>query len=67
MGGVIYRMPPIKPGNYRLYFNKLTEFFHAHHEYRVVHSHINENSSFVLREAKEPVFRAGLPTATSAI
>ncbi|BCG57421.1 glycosyltransferase family 1 protein [Paenibacillus sp. URB8-2] len=57
MGGVIYRMPPIKPGNYRLYFNKLTEFFHAHHEYRVVHSHINENSSFVLREAK----RAGIP------
>ncbi|NGM83799.1 glycosyltransferase family 1 protein [Paenibacillus sp. 7124] len=57
MGGVIYRMPPIKPGNYRRYFGRLREFFNVHPEYRVVHSHINENSSFVLRAAK----RAGIP------
>ncbi|AKG33398.1 glycosyl transferase family 1 [Paenibacillus durus ATCC 35681] len=57
LGGVIYRMPPIRPGNYRLYFKKLAEFFGTHSEYRVVHSHINENSSFVLRAAKQ----AGIP------
>ncbi|TLS35783.1 glycosyltransferase family 1 protein [Pseudalkalibacillus caeni] len=53
LGGRIFRMPPIKPGNYRLYFNKLDKFFEEHTEYKVVHSHINENSSFVLRAAKK--------------
>lgn len=57
LGGRIYRMPQIRPGNYRTYFKKLDQFFTEHLEYRVVHSHINENSSFVLRAAK----RAGVP------
>ena len=50
-------MPQIRPGNYRLYFGQLDEFFANHSEYKVVHSHINENSSFVLRAAK----KAGIP------
>ena len=53
MGGRIIRMPQIRPGNYQLYFKKLEGFFTTHKEYKVVHSHINENSSFVLRAAKE--------------
>jgi glycosyltransferase involved in cell wall biosynthesis len=53
LGGKIYQMPQIKPGNYRLYFKHLDEFFTNHKEYKVVHSHINENSSFVLRAAKK--------------
>jgi glycosyltransferase involved in cell wall biosynthesis len=53
LGGKIYKMPPIKPGNYRRYFRMLDSFFISHPEYRVVHSHINENSSFVLRAAKK--------------
>jgi glycosyltransferase involved in cell wall biosynthesis len=57
LGGKIFRMPQIKPGNYRLYFKLLDEFFINHMEYKVVHSHINENSSFVLRAAK----KAGIP------
>jgi glycosyltransferase involved in cell wall biosynthesis len=57
LGGRIYKMPQIKPGNYRLYFKLLDEFFKNHKEYKVVHSHINENSSFVLRAAK----KAGIP------
>lgn len=57
LGGKIYRMPQIRPGNYRLYFKQLGDFFADHPEYKVVHSHINENSSFVLRAAK----RAGVP------
>ncbi|RSK53479.1 glycosyltransferase family 1 protein [Bacillus canaveralius] len=56
LGGKIYRMPQIKPGNYRLYFQLLDDFFVNHPEYKVVHAHINENSSFVLRAAK----RAGV-------
>jgi len=57
LGGRIYRMPSIKPGNYKLYFHALNDFFAQHREYRVVHSHINENCSFVLRAAK----LAGVP------
>jgi glycosyltransferase involved in cell wall biosynthesis len=57
LGGNIYQMPQIRPGNYRQYFKQLDEFFKRHPEYRVVHSHINENSSFVLRAAKQ----AGVP------
>jgi glycosyltransferase involved in cell wall biosynthesis len=57
LGGRIYKMPQIKPGNYQKYFKLLYVFFAENQEYRVVHSHINENSSFVLRAAK----RAGVP------
>ena len=52
LGGRIYRMSPIKPGNYRKYFKELDKFFNEHKEYKVIHSHINENSGFVLRSAK---------------
>ncbi|MBT2709471.1 glycosyltransferase family 1 protein [Pseudomonas sp. ISL-84] len=57
LGGRIFKMPRIRPGNYRKYFKKLDGFFESNKGYRIVHSHINENSSFVLRAAK----RAGIP------
>ena len=53
LGGNIYRMPAIKPGNYRKYFKALDNFFKEHNEYTTVHSHINENSGFVLKYAKK--------------
>ncbi|WP_227936342.1 glycosyltransferase family 1 protein [Alkalihalobacillus deserti] len=57
LGGNIYKMPQIRPGNYKKYFKLLDDFFLLHSEYRVVHSHINENSSFVIRAAN----KAGVP------
>lgn len=56
LGGRIYKMPPIRPGKYRTYFKQLDVFFSEHPEYKVVHAHNNENSSFVLRAAE----RAGV-------
>ena len=53
LGGKIYRMLPIRPGNYHKYFGQLDKFFHEHKEYKVVHSHMNENSAFVLKAAKK--------------
>ena len=54
MGGKIYRMPRIMPGNYNKYFKLLDEFFRKNsNQYRVVHSHINENSGLVLKYAKK--------------
>ena len=57
LGGRIHRMSQIKPGNYGLYFQQLKQFFKEHSNYKIVHSHINENSSFVLAAAKQ----AGVP------
>ncbi|RKL66434.1 glycosyl transferase family 1 [Salipaludibacillus neizhouensis] len=57
LGGKIHRMPHIRPGNYRKYFRGLDKFFSENYHYKVVHSHINENSGFVLKAAN----RAGVP------
>ncbi|MFC0333330.1 glycosyltransferase family 1 protein [Paenibacillus sepulcri] len=57
LGGRIHHMPQIRPGSYRLYFKRLDAFFAEHPEYALVHAHINENSSFVLRAAR----KAGVP------
>lgn len=53
MGGRIFYFPPIRPHRYFRYFKDLDNFFLSHPEYRIVHSHINENSGFVLRAAKK--------------
>ncbi|PLR68741.1 glycosyltransferase family 1 protein [Bacillus sp. UMB0893] len=53
LGGRIYRLPSIRPGNYKKYFKSLDQFFIKNSGYKIVHSHINENSSFVLRAAKK--------------
>ncbi|WP_338036897.1 glycosyltransferase family 1 protein [Metabacillus litoralis] len=53
LGGRIFRMPQIRPGNYQKYFRLLNQFFTEHKEFKVVHAHNNENSSFVLRTAKQ--------------
>ncbi|MFR1836643.1 MAG: glycosyltransferase family 1 protein [Turicibacter sanguinis] len=53
LGGKIYRMLPIKPGNYRKYLKDLERFFKDNNQYQVVHSHINENSGFVLKAANK--------------
>ena len=57
LGGKIYIMPQIRPGSYKRYFKMLDCFFAKNKHYLIVHSHINENSSFVLKAAK----KAGVP------
>ena len=52
MGGRIYRAFPIRPWNYISYFCYLNFFFKEHaSEYVAVHTHIQENSGFVLKYA----------------
>lgn len=53
LGGKVFHLPPIRPTRYKKYFKELDSFFLQHPEYKIVHSHINENSSFVLRAAKK--------------
>ena len=51
MGGRIYRAMPIRPWSYWSYFRFLDSFFREHNEFVAVHSHIQENSGFVLKYA----------------
>ena len=51
LGGRIYRAFPIRPWKYIQYFKWLKDFFHQHHNYIAVHSHIHENSGFVFKYA----------------
>lgn len=53
LGGRRYVMPAIRPGGYRAYFEALRSFFEEHREYGIVHAHLNENSAFVLKAARE--------------
>lgn len=52
MGGRIYRMCPIFPRNFKRYQRMLAEFFDAHPEYSIIHSHMSELGYFAFREAK---------------
>lgn len=53
LGGKISRISRIKPWNYRIYFKELDNFFKQNQHYKIIHSHINENSSFVCRAARK--------------
>lgn len=53
MGGRIYRTPERSLKNFGKYLNGLDEFFGQHQEYKIVHSHMNTLSVFVLKSAKK--------------
>ena len=53
MGGRIYRTPERNIKNFGIYLKGLDEFFRQHKEYKIVHSHINTMSVFVLQAAKK--------------
>lgn len=52
LGGKLYYVPSISILKHKRYLKALDVFFSKHSEYRIVHSHINAFSMFVLRAAK---------------
>lgn len=52
LGGNIYRVLPIDPLHHRAYIKSLKSFFKKNNNYKIVHSHLNTYSMYVLREAK---------------
>jgi glycosyltransferase involved in cell wall biosynthesis len=52
LGGNIYNMPAIVPKNLFKYIPALKTFFKSHQEYKIVHSHLNAYSYWVLKVAK---------------
>lgn len=57
LGGRVNRIPYITEAGHFGYLKALDGFFSAHREYKIVHSHMDKMSGFVLRAAK----RAGVP------
>ncbi len=67
MGGKIYRAFPIRPWNYVSYFRFLDSFFKENaSRYVAVHTHIQENSGFVLKYAYKYGIKNRLCTSHSA-
>ena len=52
LGGKVYRIPYITQVGPFAYAKSLHNFFLAHPEYQIVHSHMDKMSGIVLREAK---------------
>jgi glycosyltransferase involved in cell wall biosynthesis len=57
LGGMIHRIPYITDGGHFHYIKNLNQFFNANNHYKIVHSHMDKMSGFVLRAAK----KAGIP------
>lgn len=57
LGGKVHRIPYVTDVGHFGYIKALNHFFSSHSEYRIVHSHMNQMSGFVLRAAK----KAGVP------
>ena len=57
MGGKVHRIPYITEVGHFKYIEALDNFFTLHEEYKIVHSHMDKMSGFVLRSAK----KAGIP------
>ena len=53
LGGRIYKAPRIFPTNYGKYKSFLKNFLKEHNEFIAIHSHLQENSGFVLYYAKQ--------------
>jgi glycosyltransferase involved in cell wall biosynthesis len=58
LGGRVHRIPYVTESSHYTYIQALQRFFQSHPEYKVVHSHMDKMSGFVLRAAKQ----AGIPS-----
>ncbi|KAB2439577.1 glycosyltransferase family 1 protein [Bacillus luti] len=53
LGGRVHRVPYITDVGHTRYMKALDKFFSSYQEYKIVHSHMDKMSGFVLRSAKK--------------
>ncbi|PGZ75807.1 glycosyltransferase family 1 protein [Bacillus sp. AFS029637] len=53
LGGKVHRIPYVTDVGHRGYIKALDTFFNSHPQYKIVHSHMDKMSGFVLRSAKK--------------
>nr|WP_321451517.1 glycosyltransferase [uncultured Carboxylicivirga sp.] len=51
LGGKIYTLPAITPGNLSVYKKNIKMFFDEHPEYRIIHGHCSELGLWIYKEA----------------
>jgi glycosyltransferase involved in cell wall biosynthesis len=61
MGGKIHRIPYISEVGHFKYVKELDNFFQINKQYKIVHSHLDKMSGFILRSAK----KSGIPIRIS--
>ncbi len=61
LGGKIYTLPAITPGNLSVYKKTIKMFFDAHPEYRIIHGHCSELGLWIYKEA----YKRGVPFITA--
>jgi glycosyltransferase involved in cell wall biosynthesis len=52
LGGTVYRIPYVNEVGHFGYIKSLKNFFSIHHNYQIVHTHLNKMSGLVTRAAK---------------
>ena len=52
LGGTVYRIPYVNEVGHFGYINSLNNFFSNHHNYQILHTHLNKMSGLVVRAAK---------------
>ncbi|MDQ0217495.1 glycosyltransferase family 1 protein [Peribacillus cavernae] len=57
MGGKIHRIPYVTEVGHTGYIKKLDQFFQTNADYKIIHSHMDKMSGFILRAAK----KVGIP------
>ncbi|MGQ4665896.1 glycosyltransferase family 1 protein [Metabacillus halosaccharovorans] len=53
LGGVVHRIPYVSDTGHFGYIKSLNHFFSNHNDYQIVHTHLNQMSGLVVREAKK--------------
>lgn len=53
LGGKIYRMPPVRPWTASSYRKIVRQFYAAHPEYKIIHSHMSELGYYDFLEAEK--------------
>ena len=57
LGGRIYRLPGLRPGNFSAYYRQARSFFRDHPEYRILHAHMSELACIAFMAA----YKEGVP------
>lgn len=57
LGGRIFRLPGLRPGNFTAYYKMARAFFRDHPEYRILHAHMSELACIAFMAAE----REGVP------
>lgn len=66
LGGKVFKIPHITKSGHMNYIKNIREFFREHKEYKIIHSHYNEMSGFILKIARQEKVKIKIAHSHSA-